>query len=637
MNSTRTQLKRGFSLIEVAIALAIFVIGALAIIRIFPGALSVINNNGDQLVANNLNRSALARLGSERAMPDATVNIRRDNTPDRNIIWTTEGTADHSADWQDSDTSVTGIPRFNASLPKTPSDPDSIKDSALGSYHAIVGEKSDIVIVNDGGTNEYYALTQFPISIGLQGTPATVQPFNPAVSQDYDLVNTRVNNDGTLDFRETEEVKTSGETSGMAAIPVPANSMLYVTYRYKNSAAKVWGVEEEPVPITTDIPDLRTTLTIEVKPPTTGLSAVTPNGIIPTTVEVRLRRFLGTGSFKTVATMDPALTAERIAEARRGLVWMDTSSLSPIFAPDRPVMLDYIADWSFLLQDGAALVTPGEVVDGAPTPPPAYTLADESYRQIPLGAPFIEDQVNASIYSLVYSPAALTDSMDTDKFFKSAYGEAYPNPDVNDRLLKPTENDLRQGRVTVSVRDSASRVRIAYQTRDNWAQQLSVAARAYKHYVVSSPAGAPEIEPWRDYVLSVTTNGTYLYFHAGEAGKSINISYSYNNGVDINNNPLPDVKIASRPYITQEDLIGAAGLGLPTGFSGTGPDDKVAVVELLTANGDSFPTTAADGVTTVNLTSIQGVRGSSATLRTAYLNGDRYAQSLLTGRRSFDQ
>ena len=76
MISTRTQTRRGFSLIEVAIALVIFVIGALAIIRIFPGALSVINNNGDQLVATNLSRSKVVALQSDKAVPDASFNNR---------------------------------------------------------------------------------------------------------------------------------------------------------------------------------------------------------------------------------------------------------------------------------------------------------------------------------------------------------------------------------------------------------------------------------------------------------------------------------------------------------------------------------------------------------------------------------
>ena len=62
---------------------------------------------------------------------------------------------------------------------------------------------------------------------------------------------------------------------------------------------------------------------------------------------------------------------------------------------------------------------------------------------------------------------------------------------------------------------SNPKARVAYKTRDSWAQQLSVAASAYKPYVTDNR------EPWRDYYLG---DDNYIYFHASEAGKTVSIS-----------------------------------------------------------------------------------------------------------------
>src|SRR4051812_21890708 len=71
----------GFTLIEVVIALAIFVFGALAIIRIFPPALGVIQNSGDRMVATNLNRTRLALYEKQSyRVPDAIVDEGTDGT-----------------------------------------------------------------------------------------------------------------------------------------------------------------------------------------------------------------------------------------------------------------------------------------------------------------------------------------------------------------------------------------------------------------------------------------------------------------------------------------------------------------------------------------------------------------------------
>ncbi len=62
----------GFSLIEVAIAMAIFVFGALAIVRIFPGALGVVQNSEQRAIGQRMAQSTQARLLAQpRSIPYA--------------------------------------------------------------------------------------------------------------------------------------------------------------------------------------------------------------------------------------------------------------------------------------------------------------------------------------------------------------------------------------------------------------------------------------------------------------------------------------------------------------------------------------------------------------------------------------
>lgn len=608
MTSTFSLRKRGFSLIEVAIALVIFVIGALAIIRIFPGALNVINNNGDQLVATNISRSTVAALQSDKAVPDATFNLGRDASG--NLIWTTSTSANHSTDWKDSDTSVLGVPRFNISLPDNGTTAATDTNSALAKYRVVVGEPEDSFT---NGTDRY-AFTQFPISVAPQGAPAVLAPLQPTISQDYDVQNARVNSDGTLDFSQIKNIMTDPSNAATVvpnANAVAAGSLLYVSYRYKNAAGKTWGIQQEAIPVTTGFADLKAAPagTFRVNPPSTGLGASAPNEVVAEVVDVRLRNYRGTGTFgPTPALASPVdQAAAAVADARLGFVRL--TALPGFDTLNSSVVIDYVADWSFLLKDALPQVTPGALAPTAPTTLPN----NESYRQVALGAPFIEDQIPAGIYSLVIAPDPTTPNQDA--IYRSAFGTAYPAPDAAaNKLAPPTEDDLRFGRVTLAVADNVKRVRVAYQTRDSWAEQLSVAAMAYKPYVPpAATTVTTSIEPWRDYVLDT---GGSLYFHAGEAGKSITVSYKFNASTG-------EQVVVARPFVISDELVGPPGI-VPASFFSNPPGQaaappKVSRVLLTDSAGNA-----------ITPTSIQAVRGTSVTVRTAYMNGARYAQVPIT-------
>ena len=639
--------RAGFSLIEVAIALVIFVIGALAIIRIFPGALSVIGNNGNQQIATNLNRSVLVAMQSEQvtatplpnftpapglaaktefnALPDATFNNSNADSTLNISSWTTPNSSlDHSGDFKDTNSSVVGVPRINETLPDTQGIETGDSLSALSRYRVIIGEKARVIDLNRmvsgiPNASAQYALTQFPISVQKQGNPLTLLPVEPIISQEFLLNDVRTKPDGTLDFSRCRL-----EDSDDTAAPLTANagSMLYVSYRYYNALNNIWGVRDEAIPTDRAIPtgapsvDLRTTA-LKVQPPTATVrpDAARTNGglitdaIVPEVIAVKWRNNFGQGDFGPAPSS--VLTAsQQVADARRGLIRLPVG-----LSTTRPVIVDYVADWSFLLRDGVPS-NPTTVSYPAfpPSPPAPINL---SYRQIALGTPYIEDQTDVSLYSLL---------IEGNDAYVSGYGlatdptsppEYMPEPLAINRMVRATdtnnpqqrEDELRAGKVTFIVdQDSPVRARVAYQTRDNWVQQLSVGASAYK------PFRDGNAEPWRDYGLG---NDGYLYFHASEAGKTISVSYSITNA----NGPLAD-----RPFVIQTSLVNAAG-NVPTNFIKSfygkpGDTAQVARVRLTNAaGGDLNPN---------ELLSIQAVKGISITSRTAYINGTKYAQKIDT-------
>ena len=598
--------RRGFSLIEVAIALVIFVIGALAIIRIFPGALSVIGNNGDQQLATNSNRSLSARLESENAVPSATFNlgVYTTGTEAGELRWETSATANHTLDYQDSGTAVNGIPRFTDSLPNPDDASRGLNNSALSRYRAIQGEPAKVVAVDDDITNNTnvspYVLTQFPISVLTNGT--TITPYAPTISQNISLANIRVKPDGTFDFSRSARTETP-DTSNPGDFNT--RSLLYVTYRYRGVDGQLWGVREEavPLPAQATAPNAVDFDAIRVSPPTVGVGAAANNGVVPEIVNIRLKKFISVGQF------GPAVGGtdfERVADARRGLVRVALPPNITDITVGSTVSVDYVADWSFMLQDGVPLITPQEKPD-----PVAYPLpADNQYKQIALGARFIEDRTNVGIYSLLLDPA-------NSKGYRSSFGESTEatsaNPDR--RLVTPTEDELRNGRVTFISPSIAARVRVAYRTRQQWVQQLGVAAMAYKPFVNRNA------EPWRDYAFGNDANDPFLYFHAGEAGKSLLVSYTYDDGLGT---PESIKSVTDRPLTIAAEVVDAPGV-VDANFSGT----RVSRLQLLDFNNQVLParTTA---VNVPKLLSIQSVKGNSVTVRTAYLNGSKYAQTKLT-------
>ena len=116
----------GLSLIEVAIAMAIFVIGAIALLRIFPPGLTVIEDSGKRLIGSRMANSLLARYdGEPLSIPDAIYDARFDGA------WK----------WNDYPGAMLASRNKGQSLPRSV---DRFDDSALGHLRFISGEGHEI-------------------------------------------------------------------------------------------------------------------------------------------------------------------------------------------------------------------------------------------------------------------------------------------------------------------------------------------------------------------------------------------------------------------------------------------------------------------------------------------------------------
>ncbi len=108
-----SQGRGAFSLLEVAIALVIFVIGAIALLRIFPSGLNVLENSANRRVAAQMSQNLLTSYNSgdlAQTTPDAIYD------------------ADASGIWNDYPLSALGLKRQVGTVPIGPDDFSSAKD-----------------------------------------------------------------------------------------------------------------------------------------------------------------------------------------------------------------------------------------------------------------------------------------------------------------------------------------------------------------------------------------------------------------------------------------------------------------------------------------------------------------------------
>ena len=516
MSKFSSQSRRsGFSLIEVAIALAIFVFGALAIVQIFPPALGVIRNNESRVTATQLGETLLARsTGKPGSLPDATYDA---NWNAGSGLW----------EWQDRSMAVVGTPSKNSSLPRSPL-PSDFDNSALNRFKYIRREQQVVSQANG-------------ISFVLLNHPYTgwARIFREDVIQGV-----QISGKGELDF--THASNSQGIAFNDTATPrqAPAGETgndvaYYVSYRWKDGS-NIHGVIDEPLILPSGA--------------WTGDAGKVARGLIDSSdsvlagaVSVRYRHWV--------------LSLVNTSYGERS--YLELGSMTP----GSTVSIDYsVNDWRNLVTDSG-------VSNFGPVSLPIKNL-DPNVP--PVG---------------VFT------------FYIGATFDA--------QMLTPTV-DYKKGEVTYPVvaTQSKARARTIYRALDGWTQQLSVAAKSYIPFYVgtqfisgSRPASLLPREQWREYYWNGTSS---LYFRASEAGKSVSVSFTDNNGVVVNDAILT----------IDDDLIDSPNAGFTAG--------RVSEAKLVNSA----------GVEVINPLSILSIKGLSVQARTAWQDGDRYTQTIVPGYRA---
>jgi len=267
--------RSGFTLIEVAIALAIFVFGALAIVQIFPPALGVIRNNESRITATQMGENMLAQFKNKTTpAPEAVFEAGFNSGTSK---W----------EWQDAALSVIGTSNKNGSLPRTAAEFNS---SALGHFRYIYGEPHRI------GGGQTITLN-YPQDTSIAGSG------NLDFFLDEVIEGVQLNKDGYLDFANAHRASDPSTPFNEASVSDPGdattrrppdiwrrneNVVYYVSYRWRDVASPtvIQGVLGEPISIANDASGYDTSKSARVMP------CVINSGskAIPGGVEVTMRR-----------------------------------------------------------------------------------------------------------------------------------------------------------------------------------------------------------------------------------------------------------------------------------------------------------------------------------------------------------
>lgn len=616
--------KRGFTLIEVIIALAIFVVGALAIVRIFPPALGVVQNSGYSTIATRLSDSILSQMKNEGGMPEATLDINQSTL--------TGAVVPLEASWQDQAGSVIGTSHLNYSLPTGPTD-SAYNASALNHYGFIRGEKHDVKVVYDASGNpiDSYILTDFPyvqnigvrLYIKLPISGVTIDANGQLNFSNSTYVDPVTGNTATFSGGNSRPLNTipiqlqsAGVTylSARSIIPAGVNAVdsgtrYYVSYQWGYAGSTHFNsVVDEPLSLPDDTlwpgsaPDSNYVMhVLQGAIKVDGGSPVILAGPVKVTLRLTLSLYDSTaGEMSTFPNTFPAAqdpnTYSTADNANRGYVPIIPASSGSVFTPNVPIYADYeVSDWRALVDQDVTGNTGNVILPVSLLNPNASVL----------GLGFDVNDQNL--------PTIVSSSSVNVKNGQVTYNTVtFPLPIPTPRIIYP--------------------VRTVYQGLDGWARQISATAESYVPYVntsgltntpnyrISYVTGAPTTassynsanaqkyflprEPWREYYWP---GGSYIYFHPSDAGKMVNVSYTVAGDTTI-----------YQSHMTIDNTI----INIPSANQDFAPTGKVVALSLKDSNGNLI---TAD--------TLLGVRGVSITARTAWLNGKTYQQSVVTGYR----
>lgn len=594
--------QRGFTLVEVVIALVIFVVGALAIVRIFPPALAAIRGSEEKSRATHSNRGLLAsmtagQVGDSVPVPDATYDCETTN-----CFGGTQGGGDA---WADVSAAVVGTANRSGSLPADVN--ADLSTSALGRFRFIRGEPA-IVMQDQAGT--LFCATRFPYDSALQvriwalgtGSEGSLPSLDDAgqlsfVGAKADLNGTQIDLwDPLHPYNPRPELRWANAGSPTA--------VFYLSYNWSESGLTEGTSDEpliarepNPVPVTPDKYQV-------------AQGARLGTGISPGQVKSCWFRFYLGQYAPTAATgVDDAMQGHVDLTAANAT--LQAAGLPPL-TPGSIVSLDYrVAGWDWVVdQDpGYAMYPPAASAGGvpAPTPVPVDLKVNLGVRH-----------VGGSTGPVLYTELLGVDRTNGQQWVQRGYCDSGGNTassNTGQLSLTCTHDGLRSGRYQLRYDPTlvdGVRVRSVFHSDDSWAQQLSVAAKSYLPFIAGAPASSTlgpsyyPVEGWRQYELV----GSDVYFHASEAGKQVRMQY----------------RLTATGPVVDKVLTIAATLGNPPSSLVTGgfvtSGIKVSHLTLTDANGD--PATPAG---------IVAVQGVSLTSRSAWIGTGRWRQSLFTSMR----
>ncbi len=650
----------GFTLVEVVIALAIFLFGAIAIIRIFPPALGLIQNSGDKATALSLNRTALARFAKESSAVPSSVH-------DTYITADIPGSGP---------TAVIGSAIRNNSLPKRNLQAvDNL--SALGRFKYISGEKQIVrrvfVLVGGVPTPIDYVLTSFPIAGPLVGSAPN--QTRPPLAQVYKeipvsgvVAETRLDNSGATPTRKSGFLNfTEAEPSLASAQLTSANpeDFYYASYKYLDAISG--GLTNGIVNATND-EVLRSSTPNGTNPnitisqarllqgrrfpdsPATG--ALNQSRVIDGPIQLKFRRQLINPVNNPNVSSD--IEVQNTLNNLGVLVLTNVSNgVSPLVEGDE-VSVDYqINDWRQIVSNSVPSIIP----EVTPTPGPVTvppTPLQRTPREVVLPLRALSDGGDGTTPSpatfalmsyLATNPATMTkyptlqanalnvsDTLATPPI--TAPTEAIANLSANNPFFLWGIN-RKGGRILFDTNDRFDNTedyqvfqsRVVYQNLDSWTHQLSVAPSNYTPYYgvglnnrntslqfVGDVGNVSVAEPWRYYVWNAASGSQpgRIFFPPSEAGKTISLSYVYTDAF-LKKEVTNDVITINTRWIRAADA--------PAGAT-----QDLAITD---ANGDSWLAYAEpqlSGSSALMINAIRSVKGISIQARTAWLDGSNFAQ-----------
>ena len=647
----------GFSLIEVAIALAIFVFGALAIVRIFPGALGVVQNSEQRAIGQRMAQTTLARLNAEpRSIPFALF--------DTNSLLTNP----EQLQWSDFPGAVYGTPNSddNQSLAQAAPEADdlnladsALNRSAMGHFRRVSSEMHRV-----GANGEI--LLNFPY-VGVPDTTGYNAALNPVIKVRRDVEGVTVDNAGSLNFTNARLNDTVFNEGGTKQDRPP---LMHATYTVADSAAPVnrkdvtfyvsynWmaggytnGVQDEPK----RFPDVSsTTWTAAPVPAPKVVQGAAGNTVVPGSVKIWFYQ-----SYKIPEIQQRNLAYDpnlgRTVQLNSLVVGFPLPTTT--IQVGQLVSVDYtVPDWRFIVTDNNVTTPISDADTKYLTDDAQVSLTGAKVNQLVLPTRYVTDEALSNDPTRTNRPSQLytllRGSDPTGVAAVPARNDWSPDktptaPNISGDTTAYHAIAVRPktGQVFFDVNNLVSPMaRVVYRNIDGWVQQPAIAANFYLPYIDGADPNLFPREPWREYFYKANTTMQEekpIFFHASEAGKSVTVSYVYQVGTDapvtMRDVPIPieaSVEdVSNHPTIAFGDFNGSYLLnGTPTKCT------KVSLAYLRDNQGRSIGADTGNGAANgaAKIIAISEIRGASIRVRSGWFDGSRYTQTAVVGYRPLD-